>query len=415
MVAGRRGGKTKAAGEIFVERVFNVDRPRAMCRPYWPGAAIRGRAQWWDRRPRQHYWVVSEINDLLDESKRALLDALPGELIEHADNAQGRWWLYGDILIEFKSGHDPKRLVSAGLDGMWIEEGSRLRADAWPGFLRPCLSDKGGWAILTTTPLGRDWTYEHFYLPWLRGERDYEFVTWRTLDNPLPSIQEEVELARRTLSPEHFRREYEASYDAFVGQIYSEFSRKQCEYKDLPKGIAFAQGCGAIDWGWAGAGSMHIVGRDTQQHVWVLAERYEPNLLVEDYWIPEAHKLGKQYGIRDWIADPEAPDNIERFNRAGLVTSPHTNFGSGKFDEHSRSVLSGVRLISSLIHRKKLHIHESCVHLLAQMESYHWASVVRGQNTAFADYPAANQEDHACDSSRYGITWLNQDSALMLL
>src|SRR5262249_10073448 len=157
----------------------------------------------------------------LKEPMRYLLEFLPPELLEHADAATQTLWLRPDILVEFVTLHDPKKKVGSGLDGLWVEEAARVSAEAWSLFLRPALSDKGGWAQATTTPLGQDWTLEAFEKPARDGIEGYAFHGWVSADNDrAPALAADIEEARRRLPSEHFKREFEASREAFIGQIY---------------------------------------------------------------------------------------------------------------------------------------------------------------------------------------------------
>ncbi len=259
-LAGRRGAKTYTAAKKFIQRVWD-DFARRKQLLYLPGAARRGTVLWWQRRARLHYWICADTYELLDEPKRYLLQFLPEELIDHVDNAKGRWWLKGDILIEFKTVRNPQKKVGSGLDGMWIEEAARVRADAWPLYLRPALADKQGWCIATTTPLGRDWTWEAFERPANDHVPGYSSHWWPTAANTrAPGLQAEVAHARATLAPEYFEREWEASRQAFIGQVYRGFARARVSVSKLPDGIQFQRILGGCDWGFSNPGALLVAG-----------------------------------------------------------------------------------------------------------------------------------------------------------
>ncbi len=298
--AGRRGAKSYTGAKKFWKKVWEEDWPAVQGQPYNPGAARRGTALWHDRRPRLHYWVVADSYELLDEPKRYLLQFLPPELLEHADNSKGRWWLSGDILVEFKTVHNPTGKVGSGLNGMWVEEAARLRDDAWNGFLRPTLADKKGWLIATTTPLGQDWTYRDLYLHALKGTEGYGFHTWKASDNVrAPHVIEEAALAKATMPEEYFRREWEASYEAFIGQIYKEFDESKHIIDALPEGLRFTGVLGGQDWGFGAPGAQEIAGmtpgKDNLPHLWFVDETYSEEELVEEFWIPAAKKAMTQW------------------------------------------------------------------------------------------------------------------------
>src|SRR6185295_12955284 len=63
MLAGRRGAKTHTGARRFLRLIYERDLPAKLeaevLKPYAPGAAKRGTAMWWKRRPRLHYWIVA--------------------------------------------------------------------------------------------------------------------------------------------------------------------------------------------------------------------------------------------------------------------------------------------------------------------------------------------------------------------
>lgn len=423
-LAGRRGAKSYTGAKRFLRKMWFGDWPKYANAPYSPGAARKGTALWWDRRPRMHYWVVADEYKLLDEPKRYLLQFLPPELLDHADNGAGKWWLKGDILIEFRTAHDPKSLVAAGLNGLWMEEGDRMRPDAWKGFLRPTLSDKRGWAQVTTTPLGRTWTWDDFEKPARDGVPGYGFHTWRTVDNTLlPDLAEEVAQAKLTLPDQYFRREYEASRDAFIGQIYPEFDEHKMVEPAirfdartgapiLPRDLVLYTRAGGQDWGFTNPGAAIVGGASAtnlkQAHLWIVDERYKPSRLVEDYWIPEVLGLNSSWKFNDWACDPESPDNIARYKDNGIHAFGARNFSTSKYDEPQRSVKAGIRLLSSLMHQGRFHITGNCQETIAELKAYRWkdAPGASGVSEAFVEEPAPGQRNHGCDASRYMATSL---------
>ncbi len=415
---GRRGAKTATAARRFLRKIFEDDWRVFSKLPYDPGAAKRGTALWWDRRPRMHYWVCAEQSDLLDEPKRYLLQYLPSHLLEHADGSKNRLWLKGDILIELVTIHDPDKKVGSGLNGLWVEEAARVKPNAWMAYLRPALADKSGWAQFTTTPLGQDWTFDQLKLKAdpnaVNDNGDslydpaYSFHTWRTADNVcVPALQAEVEHARKTLPGPYFRREYEASYEAFIGQIYEDFDEHTMVADVLPAGVQLVQRLGGQDWGFTAPGAQLAVGITAgghdRCHLWFLDETYSPSRLVEDFWVPAAQKRMAKWGIQTFVADPAEPDNLFRFRGAGIPVVGHKNYGSGKFDEHDRSVRAGIRLMASLMHQGRFHVlRKGCPNLISELKSYRWD---QNRGGVLIEKPAPGQKEHAATAARYVASW----------
>ncbi len=264
---GRRGGKTYGGAAHFAARVMCDLEEKLTGKGRWEGKPHHTwqRGDGREPRPFLHYWVVAPTYALLDEPKMALQQVLglveEGGVIVHQTDRS--CWLLGGVRIDYKSGDNPKRLVSAGLDGVWSDEAARLKPLVWRGNLRPTLSDKRGWGLFTTTPLGKNWFWEDV---WARGDEDaadelalmrettpeiirdssFACIGWRTADNTaIPELSAEMEQARSELPEALFRREYLASFEDFEGQCF-ELSRD----RHLRSGVALHPN--AIAKAWAG-------------------------------------------------------------------------------------------------------------------------------------------------------------------
>lgn len=233
-VAGRRGGKTQAGGAELRERIVrDIGRKLAASGPWRP---THGK----EPKPWLRYCVVSPTYALLNEPKMALqaylgLAAQGGLILEQGPT---EWWLVGGIRIDFRSGDRPERLVSHGYDGIWLDEAARLKPGVWAENLRATLSDTMGWAIFTSTPLGRNWLYEQIWakcdpkaaaeVAKLQDRKPLQILdpafagaTWTTAENTaLPHLAAEMAQAQLELPEEQFARNYRADFDVFPGQIF---------------------------------------------------------------------------------------------------------------------------------------------------------------------------------------------------
>jgi hypothetical protein len=418
MLAGRRGAKTHTGAKRFLRLIYEKDLPAAMVRavqtPYRPGAARRGTAMWWKRRPRLHYWIVAETYDLLKEPMRYLLQFLPPHLLEHADAGENAIWLKPDILVEFKTVHDPKRAVGSGLAGIWVEEAARIGATAWEGFISHGLADNDGWAQFTTTPLGQDWTFEAIEKHARAGAPGYSFHAWKTTDNiRAPNVITRAAEAKLRLPPAYYKREYEASREAFEGQIYA--FDEATMVKRPPLGKQFVRRLGCQDWGFSAPGAHIVLGLTSNDpracEVWALEEVYSDSQLVEDFWVPEVLKVMARHRYREVVADPAEPDNIWRFKSAGIHCVGHKNFSVAKYDEHERSVRAGIRAMAALIHQKRFYVDPSCKNLISELLSYRWDQYKTGA-MSLIERPAPGQKEHAATACRYGVSYALKGSVL---
>lgn len=268
MCAGRRGGKTQAAAAQVVDNILADIEDKLLGRGQWEG---QPHAPWVetpgkDPEPFLRYFVISPVHGLNDEPKIALRkylghkdDAEPGLIVDQQERPT-EWWVKGGVRIDFLSGDRPLLNVSHGYNGGWLDEAARLKERVWEDNLRPALSDHNGWAIFSSTPLGRNWFWEQV---WSRGNikaaqlvakmkgvsveevldaQQFGCVAWTTADNTaLPGLKAEMEIARRQLSPANFKRNYEADFEAFEGQLFDlldgHFVRDRWDPRALRRGI----------------------------------------------------------------------------------------------------------------------------------------------------------------------------------
>lgn len=376
-LAGTRSGKTYAAARVFYENVCQ-DIQRSGDNRFL------------------HYWVVSPDYPLGKVATRELFEVIPAAHRKRWLQSTRELWLHPNVLIEFKSGENPERLVGVKLHGAWIDEVARCRRAVWV-YVRQRLTDYQGWCLFSTTPLGRNWYFEEIYR---RGDpndnlydSNYFNVHCKTLDNPhIPG--DEVEQARKQLPPKYFKRDYEASLDAFQGQVYDDFDRHTHLIPSGSPPPAFERVEAGADFGFTNPATLIVGGITHDGDILVLDEIYQSGLLPAEF-IERIQEKARAWNIRTIHADPEDPSYINQINAAGITTLPAHN-----------DVLAGIRQVASLLHAKdasgnpKLRISNRCKNLLSEIATYRWKEDREGRSV---DRPAPNQDDHACDALRYLI------------
>lgn len=123
--------------------------------------------------------------------------------------------LPGGGSLTVRSADSPIGLRGPGLDGVIIDEAAFLPVSVWHEALRPALADKRGWAILCSTPNGRNW----FWDEWKR--RDEHSQSWQlpSSDNPIIR-QDELEDIKRRIGPRKFAQEHEAQFLEVEGAMW---------------------------------------------------------------------------------------------------------------------------------------------------------------------------------------------------
>jgi hypothetical protein len=326
---------------------------------------------------------------------QGLLSRHPGLVLKWVRNTI---WLRGGILIEFRSADNPLHLVGEGLDGVWMDEAARVKPLAWTDGIRSTLSDKKGWALFTSSPLGRNWAHDMLWVPAMEGDPDYAAFHWTFADNP-HNDPKEMEEARRRLPKALFERNYLASFTAFEGQIYEAFSRET--HVVAPSSIPFGRFRKVVagqDWGHAHPGCAQLAGVDDEGVWWWFKERHQARLQVwlEDgdcwgRWLATEHKRREMRRV--WCG-PDRPENIDLLRRhAGLPAHPADN-----------SVHEGIETLSAMLHvredtgRPMMRVAADCRHLIAELETYRYDTDGQGRTT---ERPLKEMDD-AVDACRYG-------------
>src|SRR5688572_1371352 len=206
--AGRRGGKTRAGALSAIEECTVPYSIGWCCAPSFPELNDYVIPAFFSQLPAD--WFDHELTDWSEEH---LTLTLPNR-----------------AMVSFRSLDDPNRGAGPGLDWVWIDEGRKIQQLAWQ-LLRPALTERKGIAWVTSTPdWGEDWCHTDFFQPAVDQVPGYWATEYRTVDNPIIDAAE-VESARRSMPPELFRREYEASLEYPTGTIYGELINK-CEATD---------------------------------------------------------------------------------------------------------------------------------------------------------------------------------------
>jgi predicted phage terminase large subunit-like protein len=139
------------------------------------------------------------------------------DLIESTHENTATMKLVNGRRISLKGSDRPDTLRGVGLAYVVLDEYASMKVEVWEQIIRPTLSDVKGGALFIGTPAGKN----HFYDLYLEAEKDedWEAFQYTSIDNPLIDPKE-VEVARRTMSSQAFRQEFEASFVSFTGGIF---------------------------------------------------------------------------------------------------------------------------------------------------------------------------------------------------
>ena len=158
-----------------------------------------------------------------------------GDLVVNQNANEGLLYLANGIVIGVKGADNPDSLRGPGLFFVVLDEFDDMKPFVWSEIVRPMLTDVRGRAMFIGTPKPERGPFYGIYQRGLDEEQpDYKSWHFVSANNPFLDRQE-IEDARRDLTPAEFAREYEASFDA---EDTSEFDREWFVYESvLPEGF----------------------------------------------------------------------------------------------------------------------------------------------------------------------------------
>jgi len=193
-VAHRRAGKTVAAVQRLILRAMSCPRPDARAAYIAPTYGQAKRAAW-------------------DYLKR-----LSASVQTKAHETELTVSLVNGARISLYGADNPDTLRGIYLDDVVLDEYADMAPRVWPEIVRPALSDRRGSALFIGTPKGRN----DFWLRYDAAQRDPEWaaVMLKASETGLLPA-DELEAARKAMTPDQYAQEYECSFDAAViGSYY---------------------------------------------------------------------------------------------------------------------------------------------------------------------------------------------------
>lgn len=198
LAAGRRWGKTKLAAHEVI------------------AAAME--------KPNQVVWWVANTYRNVARGYKEVVRQLPPALLAKTAPAYTSNTLYlqfaNGSVIEFYSGGSPDALAGEGVDFMVVDEGALIPDNVWNQMLRATLMDKGGRAIIISTPRGHNWFWKIYELG-KGSSAEYAAFHFPQTSNPYVPLSE-TEAVKAELPEMMFRQEIMAEFLAAGASIFGE-------------------------------------------------------------------------------------------------------------------------------------------------------------------------------------------------
>lgn len=121
----------------------------------------------------------------------------------------------------------PERIEGVPWTGGGIDEIANIKPGAWAENILPALNtvtpdrpDYRAWCWLIGVPEGLNHYYDMAEYARTSGDPDWELFHWKSSEILPPDV---IEAAKRVMSAQQFRQEFEASFETASGRIYSDY------------------------------------------------------------------------------------------------------------------------------------------------------------------------------------------------
>jgi hypothetical protein len=261
-----------------------------------------------------------------------------------------------------------------------IDEAARVPDDLYRS-VRPMLAVSRGRLVCLSTPFGkRGFFYREWHdhdAPWRRVR-----IPWQDCPRITPDF---IAAETRSLGESWVRQEYECSFEALEGLVYTDFAAQSAiEAWPDPAGRAI----GGIDFGFRNPFAALWGALDRDDILWIGHERYLRETPIHEH----ASALPRRV---HWYADPAGRTEIEELRRAGLTVQAANN-----------DIQAGIAAVSARLRTGRLCVHRaSCPNLLAEAERYRYTQARDG--TPSSESPI-DEHNHALDALRYLISRLDE-------
>lgn len=316
--------------------------------------------------------------------------------------------------VIFRGLEEPDKHRSLNLNAAYIDESSQVSEQAFT-LLQSRLRGKHCRKIfMTTNPNGHTWQYRYFIKKdWAsdKAKKQFFHISAPSYENThLPDGY--VQNMYDTWSVDRLKREVEGSWDAFSGQIYTEFSRNTHVVKPFRIPDDWTRFVG-MDHGYRNPTCALWCAMDYDSNVYVYREFYQSEWIIEE--------ICKGRGSEKGIIELNGTDKIQ-----GIWIDPSTRANRGKdsdfqtyldhlpkdwtFIPANNEVETGIDRVKQYLKvndrtkKPQLLIFESCTNLIEQMSQYKYEELQPGQESQknIKETPV-KKDDHAVDALRYAI------------
>tara|TARA_R110002096_G_scaffold93760_1_gene211403 strand:+ start:38 stop:1309 length:1272 start_codon:yes stop_codon:yes gene_type:complete len=170
-----------------------------------------------------HVWYVAPTQQQARDIMWQQLLELGHPVIasSHINNMQVT--LINGSMISLKGADRPETMRGVALKFVVLDEYADIKPTVFEQILRPALADLKGQCIFIGTPKGRNHFYDTYKMGQSKKPETKDWKSWHftSFDNPLLD-EEEINVAKNTMSTFAYRQEFMASFEAPQSDIFKE-------------------------------------------------------------------------------------------------------------------------------------------------------------------------------------------------
>ena len=371
IVVHRRGGKTVFAINHLIKAALTNKKPYpkyAFISPY----RVQGKSTAWDYM-------------------KQFSAAIPGTKFNESELRVD--FSVNNSRIQIIGAENSSAIRGQYFDGVIVDETQNIAPDMFDTILRPCLSDRKGFAIFIGTPMGRNWFFDLHQ----RAKETKDWFTCQFKASETKIIpQEELDAAKATMSVDAYEQEFECSFQAGVSGSYYGSIMEDLEKKDKIRDFEIDLSLEVETWWDLGMNDSTVI---------TFAQRRDNEIRIIDCYENSSEGLEHYANVLDekpyTYSKHIAPHDIRvreiGTNKSRWETAKELGI---EFEVAPKlSIEDGIEQSRRLL--PKCYFHKSnCKMLVEALKSYckRWDS----KNNCFRNRPVHNWASHFCDSFRYG-------------
>ena len=371
IIVHRRGGKTVFAINHLIKKALTNKRPYpryAFISPY----RLQGKSTAWD--------YLKQFSA-----------AIPGTKFNESE-----------LRVDFNVNNSRIQIICAEnssairgqyFDGIIVDETQNIAPDLFDTILRPCLSDRNGFAIFIGTPRGRNYFYQLHQLA--KQTEDWFTCVFRASETKIIH-EKELTDAKAIMSPEAYAQEMECSFQAGISGSYYGAMMESLDKNGHIKDFEIDDSQEVETWWDLGMNDSTVI---------TFVQRTKNEIKVIDSYENSGEGLEHYLNIIDskpYIYSKHIAPHDIRVRELGTNKS---RWESAKemgleFDIAPKlSVEDGIEQVRQLLPKCWFH-KRNCNKLVEALKSYckRWDE----KNNCFKNRPLHNWASHFADSFRYG-------------